>query len=520
MTDSLWADATVLILAPTGKDAALTAATLGKAAIKTQICHDFEGIHRAIAQPADVLLIAEEALDHRRLQILADALARQPPWSDLPILLVARPGADSPLIAAALNCLGNVTLLERPLRPATLVSAAQAALKSRARQYEVRLHLLERQRTEEALREADRRKDEFIATLAHELRNPLAPIQNSLHILRLAAPADLALKQIQETLERQTDLLVRLVDDLLEVSRITQGKIELRLAVVDLAAVIRQAIEISCPAIQHYEHRLEVALPSEPLLVYGDAARLSQVFCNLLNNAAKYTHAGGRISIAARREDGSALVSVTDNGVGIAADKLPCIFDMFTQIDRTSRQAQGGLGIGLSLVRALIEMHGGRIEAYSAGLGQGSEFRVTLPLSRELVRESSPPAPAATSALPRHRVLVVDDNRDASRSLCRLLRLLGAEVEVAHDGPQALDMLKSYRPSVVLLDIGMPNMDGYEVARRIRSHSEWDDVVLIAVTGWGQDQDRRRTAEAGFNHHLVKPAKISDIESLLALNEV
>jgi signal transduction histidine kinase len=505
----------VAILAPTGKDAALTAAILAKAAIQTRVCADFGCAEEVLAEGADVLLIAEEALDGRKLQHLADLLGQQAPWSDLPILVVARPQADSPLIARALEHLGNVTLLERPVRPATLISTIRSALKSRARQYEVRDHLLERERTEKALRDADERKDEFLATLAHELRNPLAPIRNSLHLLRLSGAAEPATEQIYDTLERQTGLLVRLVDDLLEVSRITQGKVGLRREPIELAGVIRQALEISRPFIDAFGHNVAISVAAEPLIVDGDAVRLSQVVSNLLNNASKYMDGGGQIWVSARREGSSAVISVKDTGIGIARDMLPRIFDMFTQIDRTARQAQGGLGIGLSLVRALVEMHGGEVRAKSDGLGRGSEFVVTLPLLVDGVVALEAAAPPTPAVIPRRRVLIVDDNRDGARSLSRLLQVLGTEVEIANDGASALERLGTFRPGVVLLDIGMPSMDGYEVARRIRSNPEFKNLLLIALTGWGQEQDRRRTAEAGFDHHLVKPAAIDDIVALL-----
>jgi signal transduction histidine kinase/ActR/RegA family two-component response regulator len=508
----------VAILAPTGKDAILASAVLAESLIESIVCHDIASVVQAIDEGVGLILIAEEAAADPGFQALAANLARQPPWSDLPVLLLTRYGADSGTVDMALSALSNITLLERPVRPATLVSTVWAAQKARDRQYQIRSYLAERERAEESLRVADRRKDEFLATLAHELRNPLAPIRNSLHILRLSAADNPAVAQICETLERQTGLLVRLVDDLLEVSRITQGKIELRVEPVELAAVIRHAVEISKPFIDSFGHNLAIAIPGEALIVDGDEVRLSQVFSNLLNNAAKYMNPGGQIWITVRQENDQAIVAVKDTGIGIAPDKLPGIFEMFTQIDRSSRQAQGGLGIGLTLVRALVEMHGGRVEARSKGLQLGSEFLVTIPLSKQSIAKRTADASRTPSVLPHRRVLVVDDNRDSANSLGRLLSLLGADVQVANDGPTALEMLESYRPAVVLLDLGMPNMDGYEVARRIRSQPEFVNLVLIALTGWGQEQDRRRTTEAGFNYHLTKPADLKALETLLALD--
>jgi CheY-like chemotaxis protein/two-component sensor histidine kinase len=309
--------------------------------------------------------------------------------------------------------------------------------------------------------------------------------------------------------------LVRLVDDLMEVSRITRGKVELRLEPIELAGVIRSAVEASRPLIDAARHQLAISLPAEPVIIDGDAVRLSQIFSNLLNNAAKYMDEGGQIWLQARHQGDEVVVSVKDTGIGIPPEMLPQIFKMFTQVDRSTRQAQGGLGIGLTLVRTLVEMHGGRARAESPGVGRGSEFVVTLPLSKKTVVADRAVSEKRVPILPKGRVLVVDDNQDAAASLGMLLKLLGAEVRVVNDGPAALEILAAYQPTVVLLDIGMPGMDGYEVARRIREQPEWRDLMLIALTGWGQEEDRRRTSEAGFDHHLLKPADMTALKELL-----
>jgi signal transduction histidine kinase/ActR/RegA family two-component response regulator len=523
----------VALWTPTGKDAALTATVLAKVEIESVVCPDLPSVERVMTAGLGVLLVAEEALSAVNLRLLAATLSQQPAWSDLPILLLARYGADSPIVDQALRSLGNVTLLERPVRPATLISTVQAALKARRRQFEVGDHLAEQVRTnaaleesirqrarvEEALRDADRRKDEFLAILAHELRNPLAPIRNSLHILRLTERRDPATTELCEMIERQVGHLVRLVDDLMEVSRITRGQVELRLEPVEIAQVLEGAAETTRPIVEAAGHQLTMDLPAEPLVVTGDSVRLSQIFANLFNNAAKYMAPGGAITVKATRRGDEAIVSVRDTGVGIAADMLPHIFKMFTQVDRSKRQAQGGLGIGLTLVRTLVELHRGRVEAFSPGLDQGSEFVVTLPLTRASDQARQDSERKNSASLPHHRVLVVDDNQDAGRSLGHLLRILGAEVQVVHDGPAALDLLNSYRPTIVLLDIGMPTMDGYEVARRIRENPQWRDCQLVALTGWGQEEDRRRSSEAGFDHHLVKPADVGMLRSIFASAE-
>ena len=506
----------VLILAPTGRDAPLAAAVLSDVRIAFEICEDLETTCRELAAGAGALLVAEEGIDHRGASALIAALAGQMPWSDLPVVLLTYPGADSPIVRQATLALGNVILLERPVRVSALVSTMRTAIRARLRQYQIRDHLFERDRAAAALREADRRKDEFVAVLAHELRNPLAPIRNSLHILKLSEDNGAGTGRIREMMERQVNHMVRLVDDLLEVSRITSGKIELRKERVRLDAVVRSAIETSLPLINVSRHKLSTELPEEPLTLEGDPVRLAQVLANLLNNAAKYSDDEGQIWLTARRLGNEVWISIRDTGLGIAAEVLPNVFDLFIQGDQSSSRAQSGLGIGLTLVKSLVEMHGGTVQAKSGGLGKGSEFVVRLPLA---MPETSPaldsPDDEPVLALAGCRVLVVDDNHDAADSLSLLLRLLGAIVEVAYDGPKAIASARADPPAVIFLDIGMTGMDGYEVARLIRGDPELAEVTLIALTGWGQEDDHRRSREAGFDHHLIKPADMSAIESLL-----
>ncbi len=367
----------------------------------------------------------------------------------------------------------------------------------------------------EALRDTDRRKDEFIATLSHELRNPLAPLRNSLQLLRLSGKGDASIEPIQQIMERQINNLVRLVDDLLEMSRISRGKLELRQERVAIATIVRNAIETSNPLIQASGHQLALSLIEEPLWVDGDSVRLVQILANLLNNAAIYTERGGRIEVRTRRQDGTVLISVQDNGPGIAANDLNRIFEVFSRGERSSTRGQGGLGIGLALARNLAEMHGGSITVESNGARQGSEFTVHLPLATT----QAPQPDAAISAptgLPMKRILVVDDNKDAADSLAMILRHLGADVRLANDGAEALETFKTYGPAVVLLDIGMPGMDGYEVARRIRNGFPDRRTALVALTGWGQEEDRRKAREAGFDHHLVKPVELDELQRILA----
>ncbi len=366
------------------------------------------------------------------------------------------------------------------------------------------------------LREADRRKDEFLATLAHELRNPLAPIRNSLQILRMSEDLSPATERVRDIIERQVDHMVRLVDDLLEVSRITRGKIELRKESVDLVTVIRNAVETSKPLIDAAGQQLAITLSPESMMLDADPVRLAQVVANLLNNAAKYTDPGGQIWLTARTEGAAAVISVRDTGVGIPAEMLPRVFEMFAQVNRTLHRAQGGLGIGLTLAKNLIQLHGGSIEAHSEGAGRGSEFVVRLPLATSQAAAAA--APAARGSQPRapgRRILVVDDLRAAALTLARMLEKMGHEVRVAHDAETGLQMALAQPPELLISDIGMPGIDGHELARRVRQQPSLRGVRLVALTGYGHDRDRQQAHDAGFDHYLVKPADSEDFELLL-----
>jgi PAS domain S-box-containing protein len=367
------------------------------------------------------------------------------------------------------------------------------------------------------LKEADRRKDEFLATLAHELRNPLAPIRNGLQIIRMAG-ANGTVEKARSMMDRQLTQLVRLVEDLLDLSRVASGKLELRKERIELRAVIDAAVETSRPAIEQAAHELTIVVPDEPIWVDGDHTRLAQVVSNLLNNSAKYTHRGGHVLLGVARDGESAVVSVKDDGIGIPPAMLDKVFVMFTQVDRTLEKTTGGLGIGLSLVKGLVEMHGGTITAKSEGEGQGSEFVVKLPPAVPVAGGPEVRSEEAEGIVPagRRRVLVVDDNRDAADSLAQLLELLGNEVRTANDGEAGVRVADSFRPDVVLMDIGMPKLNGYEACRRIREQRLGKDIVLVALTGWGQDGDRARSEDAGFNFHLVKPVEFAALTKLLA----
>ena len=366
------------------------------------------------------------------------------------------------------------------------------------------------------LSNADRRKNEFLATLAHELRNPLAPMSNMLEVVKRADGDSQIIKAAHETLERQLGQMIRLVDDLLDLNRVTHDRLELRRDEVELSSVIEQAVEVARPLVDSAAHHLTIDLPDEPIYLNADRARLAQLFGNLLNNSCKYTRPEGTVSLSAKRAGDEVVVTVKDNGAGIPPDKLDSIFDMFMQVDRTSERSQGGLGIGLTLVKRLTEMHGGSIEACSAGEGQGSEFIVRLPvLNRPAIQKGHGPD-MESDLQPQRRILIVDDNRDSADSLAMLMEITGNKTYMAHDGAEAVEAVEKYRPEVVLLDIGLPKLDGYEVCRRVREQPWGEKIVVIALTGWGQEDDRRKSEEAGFNGHLVKPVDYDQLLELLA----
>jgi signal transduction histidine kinase/ActR/RegA family two-component response regulator len=375
--------------------------------------------------------------------------------------------------------------------------------------------ITERKRAEEALLEASRRKDEFLALLAHELRNPLAPLVNAAEILR-RGPAEAVREEALAVVERQVWHMVRLIDDLLDVSRITRGKIRLQRARVDLALIVESGVAASRPLIEERGHRFSAVCPEAEIFLDADATRLTQVVSNLLNNAAKYTPEGGEVELVAERRGGEAVIRVRDSGVGIPREALPRLFQMFAQVETAVNGARDGLGVGLALARELTRMHGGTIAVRSEGAGRGSEFEVRLPAlppEDQRVEEEEPPArPTPSGTL---RILVVDDSEDSARSLGTFLDLLGHEVIVVHGGAEALETVTARRPDAAVLDIGMPEMDGYELARRLRARYSADEMLLVAVTGWGKDEDRRRSREAGFDHHLVKPARPDELQRIL-----
>jgi signal transduction histidine kinase/ActR/RegA family two-component response regulator len=502
-------DLRILILAPIWNDGRLTAQFLEKAGFLTAICSDLADLSNRMRTGCGALLLAEEALASAEVDRLVAELKCQPSWSDLPLVLITAAGENKGLRSqylAALSPVGNISLIERPVRPETLVSTCEVAVRARRRQYQVRELLTE-------LDAADRRKDEFLAMLAHELRNPLAAVANAASLLTSSdGEGDLA--WAKGVIARQSSHLAHLIDDLLDVSRITAGKIRLRKEIIDVAPVLDRARDSARPLMTARHHDLICRYASDFFWVDADSTRLEQIVLNLLTNAAKYTPAGGRIELSAQKSGAEILITVRDNGIGIAPDRIPEMFRLFAQGERSIARSEGGLGIGLTIVEKLVGMHGGRIVAQSDGINCGSTFTVYFPAVSKASASRGNGKFASPSANLR-RVLVVDDNIDTAQGLARLLTRAGHATLLAHDGPEALEQAREHAPHVIILDIGLPGMDGFEVVQRLRAEGCCADALIIAVTGYGQPEDRLRTKEAGFDHHLVKPVDLEDLNELL-----
>jgi signal transduction histidine kinase/ActR/RegA family two-component response regulator len=505
-------DYLVLILPPTRRDGEVTQTVLERAGLQCTICSGPAALAEQIDAGTGAIVLTDAlAGDPGASQVLA-ALDRQPSWSDIPAVLLSRAG-QSAATTRLLAALTNLTVLDRPTSPRTLVSSVQAAIRGRARQYQIRDQLDALREADDALRNADRAKDEFLAMLAHELRNPLAPIRIASELLGRLLPPEPKLQRIVDILKRQGIHLTRLVDDLLDVSRITQGRIQLQREPLELGPILSQAMESVEPLLRDKRHKVAVTSCFEPLFVDGDGARLVQCVANLLTNAAKYTDPFGEIRMELRSEPSGAVIVVADNGVGISPALLPRIFDLFVQSERSLDRSEGGLGIGLSVVQRLVDMHGGRVVATSAGPGYGSTFEIFLPTIAPPKQERHRPSRPAVE--PR-RVLVVDDNVDAATSLAEFLRLEGHETAAVYTAKAALVAIKTFGPDVVLLDLGLPEMDGCEVAKQIRAGGS--SVRLVALTGYGQPDDVHRTTRAGFDAHLVKPVDFIALERTISGN--
>ena len=492
----------ILVCTPHGKDAKLACAALEQAGLECFPCTTLVQLVQELHRGAGAILTVEEILPKAAATLLIDFLSTQPTWSDLPVLVLTKPGGESPWTRGAYEWLGNLTLLERPVRVPSLISVARSALRARQRQYEIR--------------QADQRKDEFLAMLGHELRNPLAPISAAATLLELM-PGDIdRVKRSSNIIARQVGHMTNLIDDLLDVARVTRGLITLDRQPLDLRDILSEAVEQVRPLVNTRHHELALHLPAESALVMGDRKRMVQVVVNILNNASKYTPEGGHIDARLQLKKDAVMLDISDNGIGMTPELIPHVFDLFSQAKRASDRSQGGLGLGLALVKSLIESHGGKVYATSKGIGQGSTF--TLRLSR-LMPELNKPHPAAVEPAQEEarsalRIMVVDDNRDAANTLEMFLGIVGHQVAVEYDAKGALARAEEVAPQVWLVDIGLPDMDGLELARRLRAMPATTSSKLIAVTGYSQEQDKKKSFEAGFDYHLVKPI---NTEQLLAL---
>ena len=497
----------VLIAAPVGRDAELMCAHLQKARIECQSFTDFEQLCEEFGKGAGALLFTEEALSLDAQRRLLRALETEPAWSEVPILiLIGLPELETRSRSfRELARRTNLTLLDRPVRIQSLISAAQSALNARRRQYEVRDLM-------DALEDRVHERDRFLAILGHELRNPLGAI---LLASQMTSEDGRLEAEHARLIERQSRHLTRIVNDLLDLSRVVSGKIVIKPQLIDLRRIAQQSLQTLQEASRAHQVSIEVRAPDEPIPISADPVRIDQILTNVLSNAIKYTPERGHVTVTVERDDCHAILRVDDDGVGIAADRIGRIFELFAQAENAIGRAQGGMGIGLALVRNLVELHGGSITAHSDGLGKGSSFEIRFPISATAMAAEEKRTAAAIHPLPPRRIVIVEDNNDVRELLRLKLRRLGHDVEAVADGITGVAKILAWKPDMALIDIGLPHLDGYQVATQVRSQLG-HDVVLVAVSGFGQPEDKRKSAEAGFDDHLTKPADVQDIEGLLA----
>ncbi len=496
-------DSKVAIYAPTGKDARLIEQVLGRSGIDCHVCANAAEVLDLINKGVGAVLLVDEVLNGPLFQPLTYYLSHQPAWSDLPILVLSHGGRDSPQLMEIYIQLGSVTLLERPLRSFTLESAVKAALRARIRQY--------------AMRDIDKRKDEFLAMLAHELRNPLAPISAASDLLKFPNLSREKIIQTSEIISRQVEHMTGLIDDLLDVSRVSRGLVTLENRVLDAKSMVANAIEQVRPLINKRRQKLTLDHSTDSAYINGDQKRLVQILSNVLNNASKYTPEYGGIILSTEVNDAEIIFTVSDNGIGIPAEIIDHIFEMFAQAHQTPDRTQGGLGIGLALVKNLIELHNGKITAQSEGLGKGSRFQMTLPRYFPLDEISTTHLVAPDQSAVALRLLIVDDNVDAATALGIFLELSGHQVQVVHSAAAALKAVADAdQIDACLLDIGLPDMNGNDLAKHLRSIPITSKTILIAITGYGQDADRLKTREAGFDYHQVKPVEMEKLLGILS----
>jgi signal transduction histidine kinase/CheY-like chemotaxis protein len=515
-------DDRILLAAPLGRDAEVMTAFMARSGLEAIAFDTADALAAAIGAGVGVIVITEEVVIPTVPLALADALHAQPAWSDVPVIVLTsadRVAEPSAVAMRAFDMLGNITLLERPVRMMTLLSTVRSALRARRRQYEVREYVTERRQLEDALREraealesAGRAKDEFLAMLGHELRNPLGAIIVAARILERSELSARQGAQPREVIMRQAKHLTRLVDDLLDVSRVTLGKVALHRKAIDVADAVTRCMAALQTALHAGEH--EIVVETQPVWAMADETRLDQIVGNLVSNALKYTPAGGRVAVRVVPDSDSAVISVQDTGIGVEPSLLPRVFDLFVQGEERLERSRGGLGIGLTLVRRLVELHGGTVAAVSDGPGRGTTFVVRLPRV-EAPHDGASPSSAVTSTPPPLQVLIVEDNEDARDMMRHLFLLAGHAVRDTGDGPAGLAMALERPPDVAIIDIGLPGLDGFELARRLRADQRGRGVTLVALTGYGHSETRARALDAGFDVFLVKPLAADDLQQIL-----
>jgi len=502
-------EAQACVVSPNAADCALAVEFLGYAGLQARGFPTLRELAAVLDDRTGCVIMVEEALLHDDMPALREALARLPAWSDLPLIIVARDvSALGALAAAEFPESGNVTLLERPLNPHTLASAVQVAMRATARQREVGELIEQRE-------QAVKLRDEFLAMLAHELRNPLAPMRNALYMMRMQDIQDPVVQKSTEILDRQVTHVVRMVDDLMDVARLERGKVVLKKNRTDLNRLVAAGVESCLPSVQSRGHRVSVSLGAAALPIEADTVRLEQIVCNLVNNAAKFSPNPSEIRVRTALDAGCAVVEVEDHGIGFEPGAAAQLFDPFVQVNPTLERTAGGLGIGLTIVKRLAELHGGAVRAASAGPGKGSVFSVRIPLATGSQAQDTVPA-ARGGPRRQRRVVVIEDNPDIRESLKMLIKVWGHQVAMAADGRSGVDLVLENRPDVALIDIGLPGMNGYDVARAIRKVIHNGQIRLIAVTGYGQPSDRELAEQAGFDAHLLKPVAPEALQKLLA----
>ncbi|UQA54999.1 ATP-binding protein [Polyangium aurulentum] len=513
MGESTSADPLRVLVLAAPRDAELTCAFLRDAGYAALACPSPQQMLDDIeTSPPGAIVIADELMSPAGIDLLARTLEKQPPWSDLPIIFFCGKRLSS-REAERLCDRFNVTVLERPVARSTMMTAVRAALRARRRQFDARALLARVEEANRKLADADKRKDEFLAMLGHELRNPLSAIRMAVGTMQISRSEDVTARA-RAVIERQSRNLAHLVDDLLDVSRVASGKIKLAVEPIDLREIAQRCILAMEPEARAHQHTLDLSLPAEPIIVEGDAVRLEQILSNLVKNAIKYTPNGGWIEVGLGAEGGEAVLRVRDNGIGISPDLLPHVFDLFIQADRSLARSKGGLGLGLAVVRGLVERHKGTLRAHSAGEGMGSEFVIRLPLCIRDAPKLRGDAGALVKSGSR-KIVLVEDNDDARMTTAEYLRTLGHTVLTAADGQEGLELILSARPDAGIVDIGLPRLDGYEVARHVRQQAP-SEIDLIALTGYGQPEDRKRALDAGFDQHLVKPIELQALARVLA----